>query len=214
VAGMKYLDLAAWPRKEHFHFFKDKSYPHFNICANIDISRLLPVVKEKKHSFYHTIIYLVCRVANSMPEFRYRIQGDRVVEYDIVHPGFTVMNGGGPYKNCAADYKSDIYEFYRSATQAIDKLENAGLGSDAGERDDLLYLTCIPWVSFTSCMHPLHLEPPDSIPRMAWGAYFSDNGAVKLPLSVQAHHALMDGYHLGRYFEELQYLVNHPEMYF
>lgn len=212
-SGMRYLDLEGWPRKEHFHFFRKYSYPHFNICANIDISRLLPRVKEGGHSFYHTFIYLVSRAANDMAEFRYRIRGDGVVEHDVVHPGFTVMKGDGPYRNCAAAYESDIYEFYRSAAQAVEALEHAGLGGNTEGRDDLLYITCMPWVAFTSCMHPLHLEPPDCIPRMAWGAYFTEHGAVKIPLSVQVHHGLMDGYHLGRYFVAMQDLADHPERY-
>jgi len=211
---MKYLDLNEWPRKEHFHFFRQLDYPYFNVCANMDISRLLPYIKERNHSFYTTFIYLTSRVANNVPEFRYRIQGENVVEYDVVHPSFTVMSGTGPFKYCTVAYESEIHEFYRLAELGIKKTENSNLLGDSNDRDDLLYMTCIPWVSFTNIMHPIHLHPADSIPRIAWGKYFTDHGTVKIPLSIQAHHAVMDGYHVGRYFEELQELVDHPERYF
>ena len=77
-------------------------------------------------------------------------------------------------------------------------------------RDDLLFMTAIPWVSFTSFMHPLKF-PVDSVPRFAWGKFFEDGESLKMPLSVQAHHAVMDGLHMGRYFELVQEYFQQPE---
>ena len=65
-------------------------------------------------------------------------------------------------------------------------------------------MTCMPWVSFTSVQHPMNMHPTDSIPRFAWGKFFEENGRVKMPLGVQAHHALVDGVHVGRYFMRIQ----------
>jgi chloramphenicol O-acetyltransferase type A len=71
-------------------------------------------------------------------------------------------------------------------------------------------MTAIPWVSFTSFMHPLDLSPVDSVPRFAWGKFFADGELLKMPLSVQAHHALMDGLHVGRFYEIVQDYLHHP----
>src|SRR5690606_28011801 len=79
------------------------------------------------------------------------------------------------------------------------------------DRDDLLFTTSIPWVSFTSFAHPTHLHPADSIPRLAWGKRFEAGDALKMPLSVQGHHALMDGLHMGQYFERVQACRSEPE---
>jgi chloramphenicol O-acetyltransferase type A len=72
-------------------------------------------------------------------------------------------------------------------------------------------MTAIPWISFTSFMHPLHLHPVDSVPRFAWGKFFADGEALKMPFSVQGHHALMDGLHAARYIERVQRYLNRPE---
>ena len=77
--------------------------------------------------------------------------------------------------------------------------------------DDLLYMTSIPWVSFTSVMHPLDLHPVDSVPRFAWGKYFKESDLLKMPLSVQAHHALMDGIHAGRFYTIVQDYLYQPD---
>jgi len=71
-------------------------------------------------------------------------------------------------------------------------------------------MTAIPWVSFTSVMHPMHLQPADSVPRFAWGKFFEDGKYLKMPLGVQGHHALMDGIHMGRFYAEVQDHLHHP----
>jgi chloramphenicol O-acetyltransferase type A len=80
------------------------------------------------------------------------------------------------------------------------------------EKDDVLYMSPIPWVSFTSFSHPMQLHPADSVPRFAWGKYFKERDTLKMPLSVQGHHAVMDGIHMGRFYEKLQDYLHHPEV--
>ncbi|MGL3600382.1 CatA-like O-acetyltransferase, partial [Veillonella sp. ZSJB6] len=70
--------------------------------------------------------------------------------------------------------------------------------------DSLLYLTSVPWVTFTSISHPTHDQQHDTVPRIAWGKFTETGGRMSMPLSVQAHHALVDGVHVGRYYELLQ----------
>ena len=62
-------------------------------------------------------------------------------------------------------------------------------------------------------MHPLGTHPPDSVPRFAWGRFYEQDAALKMPLSVQGHHALMDGVHVGAYYELVQRYLAEPESY-
>jgi catechol 2,3-dioxygenase-like lactoylglutathione lyase family enzyme len=59
---------------------------------------------------------------------------------------------------------------------------------------------------------PLQLHPADSIPRFAWGKRFEDGNYLKMPLSVQGHHALMDGIHMGEFYAEVQGYLHQPEV--
>jgi chloramphenicol O-acetyltransferase type A len=59
-------------------------------------------------------------------------------------------------------------------------------------------------------MHPMQLHPGDSVPRFAWGKFFKQGEYLKMPLGVQAHHALMDGIHMGRFYEGVQNVLNQP----
>jgi len=47
-------------------------------------------------------------------------------------------------------------------------------------------------------------HPADSVPRFAWGKHYWEGERLKMPLSVQGHHALMDGIHMGRFYAEVQ----------
>ncbi len=74
-------------------------------------------------------------------------------------------------------------------------------------------MTSIPWISFTGTTHPIQMNPVDSIPRIAWGKYFEENGKIKLPLSIQVHHALVDDLHVGQYFNAIQEILDNPLKY-
>jgi len=207
---MRYLDIENWNRKAHYSYFKQLDYPHFNICGNVDITEVIRFVKDSGSSFFLTFLYASVKTANSIEEFRYRIREDKVVVHDIVSPSFTVMTSKEVFSFCAARFVDDYKEFCINAAKEMDKTKAQVNIKDEPGRDDRLYITSIPWVTFTGVTHPIHMKPVDSIPRITWGKYFEESGRVKLPLSVQAHHALIDGAHIGQFFMKLQELLSDP----
>jgi chloramphenicol O-acetyltransferase type A len=211
---MRYIDMQTWSRREHFKVFSAFDYPHFSMCANVDLTAFYPLVKQRGISFNVATVYVLARAANAIPEFRYRIRGGNVVEHEIVHPSTTILTDEDVFSFCTFDYIEDFSEFAARATERIAYVqEHPTLEDDPGfGEDDLLFMTAIPWVSFTSFMHPMHLHPVDSVPRFAWGKLFEEGKFLKMPLSVQAHHALVDGVHVGRYFAEVEDYLHRPEV--
>jgi chloramphenicol O-acetyltransferase type A len=212
--SMEYLDIRAWNRNKHFNLFKDMDYPYFNLCANIDISNLQSFLKRYNQSFFKTMVCLASKTANDIPEFRYRIRADQVVIHEQVDPSFTVLTTADVFSFCTVRYQTNIVKFYQKIEEQMVALQGQISLDDEPGRDDLIYISSVPWVSFTSISHPVHLHPVDSIPRITWGKFFEEAGKTKLPFSVQVHHALMDGLHVGKYFQELQELVAEPEIIF
>ncbi|MEA1927859.1 MAG: chloramphenicol acetyltransferase [Candidatus Auribacterota bacterium] len=201
-----------WPRKEHFRFFSGMDYPHFNISANLDITHLKPFLKEQDLPFFTSLLYLSARAANSIKEFRYRIREGKVVEHETVAPAITVIGDNEVFGYCTIEYHSDPKKFMARAAEVIAReKENPTIDEDSS-RDDVIYYTTIPWISFTSLVHPINLHPVDSIPRISWGKYFESNDRLLLPHSVQVHHGLADGFHAGKYFTLLQELLDQPEI--
>jgi chloramphenicol O-acetyltransferase type A len=136
-----------------------------------------------------------------------------VIEHDIVHPSGTILVDEDLFSFCTLEYYEDFSEFAPRAVERIAFVKEHPTLKDKPRQDDLLFMTAIPWLSFTSFMHPMHLSPADSVPRFAWGKVFKNGEFLKMPLSVQGHHALMDGVHVGKYYAELQDYFNNPDFF-
>jgi len=204
---MEYIDIENWKRKEHFAFFYRMDYPQYNICADIDITRFISFVRGKKLSFYFSMIYAVTRIVNDCENFKYRIRDGKVVLHDMIHPSFTQMDNNPEdelFKMITTDFDYDISSFVKDAENECSKQEGYFNPTKLIGRDDLIYLTCIPWISFTHLSHTISLNRDDAVPRISWGKYYTRDGRVLLPFSVQVHHALVDGYHVGQYISKLQ----------
>jgi chloramphenicol O-acetyltransferase type A len=209
---MRYLDMQTWPRRNHFRLFNTFNHPHFNMCVNVDVTAFYPLVKRNGYSLTVSMVYVIARVSNAIPEFRQRIRGDQVVEHQIVNPSFSILIEEDLFSFCAVEYTEDFSEFAARAAKNISSVKAHPALENNPEKDDVLYMSPIPWVSFTSFTHPMQFHPADSVPRFAWGKYFQEGNTLKMPLSVQGHHAVMDGIHMGRYYETLQDCLHHPEV--
>ena len=108
---------------------------------------------------------------------------------------------------CEVDYEASFPVFVKNAQKRMEEMRKNPSFSDKDGRDDYLFLSAIPWVSFTGFQHAMQSHPTDSVPRIVWGKYFEDNGRIKMPLSVQVHHAVVDGRHVGHFFQNFEGLA-------
>jgi chloramphenicol O-acetyltransferase type A len=186
--------------------------PHFSLTANVDIAAFLDWQQKADLPFTPALVYLLVRTAHDIPAFRQRIRGEEVVEHLRVHPSFSVLTKVSEvFSFCTVDYDPDPTVFIPRALDRIRAMQTRPSFEDEPGRDDFFYLSGIPWVSFTGLTHAMHYHPVDSVPRISWGKYFRDpSGRVLMPLSVQAHHALVDGRHVGQYYEQFQAYAHDP----
>lgn len=209
---MRYIDIQKWPRRDLFNFFKNFDHPHTGLCANVDLTEFHRAMKQSGYSINMAIVYVISRVSNAIPEFRYRIRKEDVVEHPVVHPSMTIQTDNNLFSFCSVDYTKDLALFAEQTSANIAHMKQyPRLDLDQG-RDDLIFLTMAPWVSFTGCMHAMNLNPVDSVPRFGWGKFFQDGTHLKMPLSVQVHHALADGFHMGKFYSEVQNYLHHPDL--
>jgi chloramphenicol O-acetyltransferase type A len=202
---MQTIDLSTWDRATHFHFFRRMDYPQYLICANLDITAFLTGLKARQIPFYYAMVFAATRALNQVPAFKYRIRGEQVVLHDSLHPSFTDMTPGSElFKMVTVDMQADLETFVANAQKKSQAQVEYFVRQDVEGRDDLIYITCIPWVSFTNLSHTISFNKDDSIPRLAWGKYFKEGEKVLLPFSVQAHHSFVDGIHMGKVFDGLQ----------
>lgn len=208
---MKTINIETWKRRDHFLHFKGLEFPYLNITANVDLSTLHPLIKEQQLSLFATLAYVFTRVSNSIPELRMRIRGEQVVEHDQIRASYTVLAADETFGFATIDYTHDFSTFHQRVLDGIERTRKNPSIHDEPGRDDMIFLTTVTWVSFSQVSHPLPLNPPDSFPRITWGKFFQNGTQLLMPLSLCANHSLVDGLHVGRFFEGVQLLFDHPQ---
>lgn len=198
-----YLEMDDYPRKSQFDLFRHTAYPYVGMTVNMDITYLMKSIKEKELPFYLTILYAAARTANTIPQFRQRLFDDRIIEYDHCITSYTLALENENYCYCTADDRLPFKDYLKDADYRQKEARQAEQITDGENEDQLFFFSSIPWVSYTSIIQPVPI-PADSNPRITWGKYFKSEGGLKLPVSVLGNHALMDGYHISKFFTELQ----------
>jgi chloramphenicol O-acetyltransferase type A len=207
-----YLDTENWSRRQQFEFFRGFDNPYFNICADVDVTPLLALTRAAKNiSFFIAYHFLSMKAANEVEPFRYRLRGDRVLVYERIHAGTTLLLADESFTFVYFDFEEDFAVFQTRARAAVVKAQTGASRLDEREgQDDLIHHSVIPWVAFNSISHARNWGRQDSVPKIAFGKYHEDGERIKMPISVEVHHALMDGLHVGRYFEKVESYFANP----
>ena len=210
-----YLDIASWARREVFEFFRGFDKPYFNICTRVDVSKLVELLRKRGgisvSMAYH---YFALRVANEIEPFRYRLRDGKVFVHDIIHGGTTVFLPNEAFTLAYFDYVEDFAKFISDAGHAIEEARTGdGAFRPRNDDDGRIHFTVLPWISFTSFSHARNWRTEDSIPKIAFGKFAREDQRILLPISVEVHHALMDGFTVGRYLSRLDELLSNPEAY-
>lgn len=207
-----YLDLSNWQRRDLFEFFIGYTNPYFNICTQVDVTDLLALVRSKpgvKTSL--AVHYFALRIANEIEPFRYRLKDGKVFVYDVIDGGTTVLLPNESFAYAYFDYERDFETFVTNMGKAVEAVRNGTGPLKPTMRDDVNYHTTLPWVSFTSFAHARTAGRGESVPRFVFGKFAKQNERVLMPISVEVHHALMDGLHVGRYLNRLEEALADPE---
>lgn len=212
------IDLSSWKRKEHFDFFKDFEQPFWGITTAVDCTAAYRYCKENDIPFSTFYLYKSLLAANEVKEFRYRIEGDDVVEYEFISGSVTVLREDETFGFANFDYNPDFKLFRQDLEKsiAIEK-ENQGLRPDFN-LIDLIHYSVLSLVQFTSFQHAQKLGTKHSVPQIVFGKFHYLEGRMKLPVSVHVHHALCDGLHVGRFItafeKELTILEANPRPHY
>jgi chloramphenicol O-acetyltransferase type A len=202
---MQFIDMETWGRKDYFNTYLGTDFPYINIGANLDVTGLLRFSRSRGLSSYLTLVFTAHQTAESIVNFRYRICDGKPVVNERMFLSFTHLSPGRDlFINVTLDPPQDLLEFHDRAREQV-----ARQGTDLGlvelrDRLDIIMYSAIPWIQYTHFVRTLVKAGVDSNPKVSWGKYFEQAGRTLVPFSVQVHHGLMDGLHVGRYFEELQ----------
>ena len=204
MAAYEKLDLNTWNHARYFNSYRNSEFPYINLGARVDVTRLLRETKRAELSSYFALIHVANSLADEMENFRYRILEGEPVRVEQNIPVLTHMRPGDEiFMMLEGPVGVSLPEFCRQLRTMAERPPEGKGRLDVG-RIGLISYSCIPWVDYTHFIRTITKLGEDSNPKISWGKYVTENGRTTVNFSVQVHHGLMDGWHVGQYFLRLQ----------
>lgn len=205
------IDMKTWSRKPYFEHYLHKVRCTYSMTANIDMTLLLPELTSRGIKLYPALIHMLATVVNRHIEFRMSYDANGNVGYwESMSPSYTIFHDDDKtFSSIWTDYDKDVREFNRR--YLVDLELYGGIKQftpKSNEPPNTFPISCVPWVSFTGFDLNIYNEGTYLSPIFTIGKYFRQADSILLPLAVQMHHAVCDGYHASMLFQELQMLAD------
>lgn len=197
-----FINMEDYPRRDHFRYFRTLSNPFVSLTVPVDVTELAAACKAQGLSFYLAVIHAVANAANAVPPFRQRVRGERIVQYETCITSHIELLEDDTYCYCNLRHDLPLTDYFAAAENArAAARRHATIEEDAADAESMFFVSTLPWLHYTCLSEP---TGSDSNPRFSWGKYEADHrGRLMMPLSVTAHHGLVDGVHIARFYQQL-----------
>ena len=207
----RYIDMETWPRKDAYHLFSKGYLPFFAVTTPLDVTELLRFTKKEGLSFYRAMVYIVSRAMNELEPFRLRIRKDGIAVCETVSPSYTIEGKDGAFGITYVDYLpgETMADFCRRALEKeASQREQMVIEDDV--RDDLVFLSSVPWFVASGVTQEMPLDPDDGYPRVLWDKIREENGRKLVNFTLQLNHRLLDGSHIRDLLARMASLMTFP----
>ena len=196
------IDLGTWKRRDHYLWFRKYERPFFSVTVEVDVTAAWNTSRKPgATSFFLSSLFLMLRAANDVEAFRLRLRARGVWRHDHVAVGPTIMRSDETFGFVRLEPANTLNQFAARGNAAIaEAVAQRGLRSPKKTSDDIVFHSVLPWLRFTSFTNALPGNG-DSIPRIVFGRCVRERSRMMMPVSVEVHHALVDGLDVARFFE-------------
>lgn len=204
------IDMQTWNRKESYSHYFNSVPCTYSMTVNLDITSFIKVVKVNNYKFFPVILYALSQIVNEHKEFRMDLDEDKNVGYyDYSNPCYAIFhNETETITNAWSEHTTNLEMFLQNYNDDMSKYQNDFQNSKPLIGKNYFNVSCIHWTSFTGFNLSLQKGYDFLPPIFTIGKYFSDGNEIILPLAIQVHHAVCDGFHLARFINELQDYLN------
>ena len=197
------IDRDKWKRKEYFEHYHTTVPCCYSMTVKLDITSL----RRMRVRLYPSLLYVLSKAVNRYEEFRTAFDaGGNLGIYDCVHPCYTVFHRESEtFSAIWTEYSENYAEFMRRYEQDmrlyghVEKLE-----AKPGTPQNVFNVSMIPWESFESFNLTLLQGNTYFLPIITLGRFYQIGERFFLPVAVQVHHAVCDGFHVCRLFKEIR----------
>ena len=200
----KYLDIENWNRKELFQHFRTLENPSFAITANVDVTKAYNFASKSEISFFVIYLHACLKALNSIENFKYRIEDNVVVIYDTIHASATILREDKTFGFSFIDFDEDLKVFNKNFLEEKERIINSTNLFPPKYSLGCIHCSALPWIHFTGHKEPVSGNKNDSVPQLAFGKIENQGNLIIMPVAINVNHALVDGYHVGQFFENFQ----------
>lgn len=198
----KIIDTDNWQRKEYFEHYLKTVPCTYSITTKLDITN----IKSRNLKLYPALLYCLTKTVNKHDQFRTALRADgRLVVYDFMHPCYTVFHKDSKtFSNIWTEFCDDYNDFCRRYNGDILHYgDKKGFMTKPDMPENVFTVSMLPWITFDG--FNLNIKSFDYLlPIFTVGRYEQVNGKYIIPLAVQVHHAVCDGYHASCFITDLQ----------
>lgn len=180
-----------------------------SLTVDVDVTKLIKFTKNNGLKFYPTMIWIVSKVVNAHDEFKYSWDKDgNLIKWNFISPSYADFHKEDEnFTKLVTIFSDDLFEFHRRFM--VDKEKNKFKRAFVENQPlNFFDVSCLPWVKYSHFDVHVFDEGIFLAPVITWGKYEIEQGKYHLPLTMNIHHAVADGFHLSRFFIEVQELIN------
>lgn len=201
--------LENYKRENMFKYFSSLDNPFAITTFEIDITKVVNYAKEHKH-FNAIMGFIIKKAVLENEAFRLRYIDNKFYLCENVGISFTQLKDDNvDFINCDSDDMEDFFKEYDQ--KKLELLDNIKTSFDderriEEDRQDVIWLSCLPWHSFTGLVPPF--DKKVTIPQVIWDKYEEVNGKYYCHLMVLVHHGFADGLHISRFVDSIENNIN------
>lgn len=205
------IDRDNWDRKEYFeHYLKQQTT--FSMTNEINITTLMINLKKKGYKLYPAFIFMVTTIVNSHREFRTCFNSEGKLGYwNEVCPSYTIFDKSThTFSSIWSPNFNHFAAFHSQYEQDVREYSGTGrlFPKQPNPNHNFIPISMIPWSSFTAFNLNINNSGNYLLPIITGGKYSLINDELFLPVSLQVHHSVCDGYHASVFMNEFQRLAN------
>ena len=204
---MKVIDIKTWKRKQCFEHFDAMADPYFGVTMSFDVKNAYEFSKTNNVSFFGRYLHDCMKAINEIDEFKYRLESNSVVVYDIIHASPTIMREDKSFGFSFVEFDPNLNTFLDNFEIEKIRIQNSNELYPPTNSLDCIHCSALPWIEFSG-----HKEPfsgiKDSVPKLAFSKISKHNDNITMNVAISANHAFIDGYHVGLFAEKFQEYLN------
>ena len=200
------IDKATWPRREYFDHYVTRNPCTYSMTVRLDVTN----IKKRGLRLYPALLYALATVVNRHQEFRCSIREGVLGFYDRLEPSYAVFHKEDEtFSLLWTPYDPDYSAFLAAYEADLARYgDNRGLWGKPGAPENCFDVSMLPWAGFEGFNLNLQQCYDYLRPIFTLGRFEEREGRYTLPLAVQVHHGVCDGYHTCRLVREVQEVID------